>query len=78
MSNINRESIRYALDEWLDSIQLSRSNALALNFIKKLSVDGGIIVLASECNPVEVEVSKENDRYFEDDKGCAYIIRIEY
>lgn len=47
----------------------------AIQFLKRLHVDGCSIVLAVDCSPEEVEAAYKENRYFADDNLCGYILK---
>jgi hypothetical protein len=86
IANIESENISIPVDlakqfdnNWVRREFPEKHNELAENramqFLKRLHVDGCSIVAAADCSPEEVRAAYEENRYFADDNLCGYVLK---
>jgi hypothetical protein len=51
------------------------NNLAALNFLRRLTLEGGEIVCSAGCSSFEIALANKEDRFFVDADGLGYVFR---
>jgi hypothetical protein len=75
-SNVEAENIAFPVD-WAKSISRQMSNTIALDFLQRLTTEGGVIVCSEACEDWELAAARSENRFFVDENNYGYVLRLE-